>query len=144
MLKVLERACFGRRSERLHAGSLSEEQYALVFDENETGHQGAGRQGGGAVEDQACAATAQRLCAPSRTGRGDHRSGGSGRLRGAQRVMIGEDVSERLDVTPAKFRVIITRRPKYAYKGWDGVVQAAAPARIIESGIHSCAGQRVA
>ncbi|CDX21109.1 hypothetical protein MPL3356_340184 [Mesorhizobium plurifarium] len=24
---------------------------------------------------------------------------------------------------------------QYAYKGWDGVIQAAAPARIIESGI---------
>ena len=49
--------------------------------------------------------------------------------------MIGEDVSERLDVTPTKFRVIVTRRPKYVYKGRDGVIQAAAPARIIESGI---------
>ncbi|SCB62064.1 Transposase C of IS166 homeodomain-containing protein [Rhizobium aethiopicum] len=27
---------------------------------------------------------------------------------------IGEDVSERLDVVPAQFRVIVTRRPKYA------------------------------
>lgn len=27
---------------------------------------------------------------------------------------IGEDVSERLDVIPAQFRVIVTRRPKYA------------------------------
>ena len=52
-----------------------------------------------------------------------------------ERVLIGEDVSERLDVTPARFRVIVTRRPKYAYKGWDGIVQAATPARIIESGI---------
>ncbi len=27
---------------------------------------------------------------------------------------IGEDVSERLDVIPAQFRVLVTRRPKYA------------------------------
>jgi hypothetical protein len=27
---------------------------------------------------------------------------------------IGEDVSERLDVIPALFRVLVTRRPKYA------------------------------
>ena len=27
---------------------------------------------------------------------------------------IGEDVSERLDIIPAQFRVIVTRRPKYA------------------------------
>ena len=54
---------------------------------------------------------------------------------GLERVRIGEDVSERLDVTPAQFRVIVTRRPKYVYKGRDGVIQAAAPPRIIESGI---------
>src|ERR1700722_10369680 len=29
-------------------------------------------------------------------------------------TMIGEDVSERLDVIPAQFRVLVTRRPKYA------------------------------
>ena len=31
-----------------------------------------------------------------------------------ERVLIGEDVSERLDVTAANFRVIVTCRPKYA------------------------------
>jgi transposase len=54
---------------------------------------------------------------------------------GKQKVLIGEDVSERLDVVPAKFRVIVTRRPKYAFKNEDGVIQAAAPAHIIEAGI---------
>ncbi|ESX81722.1 hypothetical protein X756_31370 [Mesorhizobium sp. LSHC412B00] len=54
---------------------------------------------------------------------------------GLDRLLIGEDVSERLDVTPAKFRVIVTRRPKYAYRNHDGVFQAPAPAHIIESGI---------
>jgi len=29
----------------------------------------------------------------------------------------------------------VTRRPKYAFKGWEGVIQAVAPARIIESGL---------
>ena len=52
-----------------------------------------------------------------------------------EKVLIGEDVSERLDVTRAKFRVIVTRRPKYAYRNSDGVIQAAAPPHIIESGI---------
>ncbi len=28
---------------------------------------------------------------------------------------IGEDVSERLDIVPAQFRVIVTRRPKLSY-----------------------------
>jgi transposase len=54
---------------------------------------------------------------------------------GKQKVVIGEDVSERLDVVPAKFRVIVTRRPKYAFKNADGVIQAPAPAHIIEGGI---------
>ncbi|WP_316399583.1 IS66 family transposase, partial [Bradyrhizobium sp. 33ap4] len=54
---------------------------------------------------------------------------------GKQKVLIGEDVSERLDVVPAKFRVIVTRRPKYAFKNADGVIQAPAPAHIIEGGI---------
>lgn len=49
---------------------------------------------------------------------------------------IGEDVSERLDIIPAQFRVIVTRRPKYACRSCtDGVVQAPAPARLIPGGI---------
>ena len=49
---------------------------------------------------------------------------------------IGEDVSERLDVIPAQFRVLVTRRPKYACRTCEeGVVQAPAPARLIEGGL---------
>jgi transposase len=49
---------------------------------------------------------------------------------------IGEDTSERLDVIPAQFRVIVTHRPKFACRNCDGkVVQEAAPARLIASGI---------
>lgn len=49
---------------------------------------------------------------------------------------IGEDVSERLDIVPAQFRVLVTRRPKYACRACQGtVVQAAAPARLIEGGM---------
>ena len=49
---------------------------------------------------------------------------------------IGEDVAERLDVVPAQFRVIVTRRPKYACRACtDGVVQALAPARLIPAGL---------
>ena len=55
---------------------------------------------------------------------------------GAERHVIGEDVSERLDVIPAQFRVIVTRRPKYACRSCeDGVVQAPAPARLIPGGM---------
>ena len=49
---------------------------------------------------------------------------------------IGEDVSERIDIIPAQIRVLVTRRPKYACRGCEeGVVQAPAPARLIEGGL---------
>jgi transposase len=49
---------------------------------------------------------------------------------------IGEDQSERLDIVPAQFRVLVTRRPKYACRNCeDGVLQAPAPARLIEGGL---------
>ena len=55
---------------------------------------------------------------------------------GGLKHRIGEDVSERLDVIPAQFKVIVTRRPKYACAACAGeVVQAPAPERLIENGI---------
>jgi transposase len=52
------------------------------------------------------------------------------------RVKIGEDVSERLDMIPARFKVIVTRRPKYACRSCDGeVTQAPATEHLIEGGI---------
>lgn len=49
---------------------------------------------------------------------------------------IGEDVSERLDIVPVQLRVIVVRRPKYACRACeDVVVQAPAPARLIEGGL---------
>lgn len=49
---------------------------------------------------------------------------------------IGEDVSERLDVVPITFRVLVTRRPRYGCRGCESaVVQALAPSRIVEGGI---------
>jgi transposase len=49
---------------------------------------------------------------------------------------IGEDVSERLDIVPARFRVLVVRRPKYACRACEEVVvQAPAPARLIEGGL---------
>src|SRR5208337_1719712 len=50
--------------------------------------------------------------------------------------VIGEETSERLDVIPAQFRVIVTHRPKYACRGCEqAVVQAPAPERLIKSGL---------
>jgi transposase len=55
---------------------------------------------------------------------------------GCLRHVIGEDVSERLDIVPAQFRVIVTRRPKYACRSCEGgIAQAPAPAHIIAGGM---------
>lgn len=50
--------------------------------------------------------------------------------------VMGEDRSERLDIVPAQFRVIVTRRPKYACRSCEEVVvQAPALLRLVEGGI---------
>src|SRR5262249_49107240 len=70
-----------------------------------------------------------RIVDPPRQQHGEVRS------IGPAREFHGHDVSRRLDVTPAKFRVIVTRRPKYVYRNRDGVLQAPAPVPLIESGL---------
>jgi transposase len=62
---------------------------------------------------------------------------------GGELHLIGEDTSKRLDKVPAKITVIVTRRPTYACRtcertGADevaGIIQAPAPARLIEGGL---------
>jgi transposase len=50
--------------------------------------------------------------------------------------VIGEETSERLDVIPAQFQVIVTHRPKYACRACEqAVVQAPAPERLIKGGL---------
>jgi len=50
--------------------------------------------------------------------------------------VIGYDESEQLDVEPAKYFVLVTKREKRACKcGEGGVVSAPAPERIVEKGI---------
>src|SRR6478752_6590810 len=108
IVKTFERMLYGTRSERLRGERLDDEQIDFVFDEIETGVEGI---------EQVIEPEVPPGC------------------EDLEKVLIGEDVSERLDVTAAKFRVLVTRRPKYAYRGRDGVIQAPAPPHIIESGI---------
>ena len=50
--------------------------------------------------------------------------------------VIGEETSQRLDVIPAQFRVMVTHRPKYACRACEqAVVQAPAPERLIKGGL---------
>ncbi len=138
ILKAFDRARFGRRSEKLGSPTTDDEQQAFVFEEIETGIAAIRAQ----VNKGRERPEGKRPPRP-RKGFAPHLE----RIEvviepeelpehaGKQKVLIGEDVSERLDVMPAKFRVIVTRRPKYAFKNEDGVIQAAAPAHIIEAGI---------
>jgi transposase len=49
---------------------------------------------------------------------------------------IGADESQRLDIVPAQYRVIVTRRPKFACRACSGTVtQAPAPERLIKGGL---------
>jgi transposase len=61
---------------------------------------------------------------------------------GCELSRIGEDVSEKLDIVPAKMRVIRHIRPKYACKGCEGLEDASdtvkiapPPAQIIPKGL---------
>lgn len=137
IIKQLERARFGRRSEKLDA-----DQQAFAFEEVETGL--------GAIEaelDTARPANDRRRSGRSRKAFPAHLERvevviepesfacGCGNCRP---VRIGEDVSERLDVTPAKFRVIVTRRPKYGCAQCkEGVSQAPAADHLVEAGVPS-------
>ncbi len=50
--------------------------------------------------------------------------------------VIGEDTAERLDVIPAQYQVIVTHRPQYACRACEqGVVQVPAPERLIKGGL---------
>ncbi|MDW9419103.1 IS66 family transposase [Sinorhizobium meliloti] len=136
IMKVLQRTQNDKRSERLRLG-VNDEQVSFAFEEVETGLSAIRSELDRAAKDK-----------PKRAPR--PRKGFAAHLErieeviepeipagceGLAKVLIGEDRSERLDVVPPKFRVIVTRRPKYAFRGSDGVVQALAPAHIIEGGL---------
>ncbi len=138
LLAKLKRARFGRKSER-----LADEQLHFAFEELEASI---------ATNE----AEADKRSPDLREKRAARRRAGRGRLpahlprvevvlapehtacpccRGPL-VAIGHDTSERLDVIPARFRVLVTKRPKLACRACEGVVvQAPAPARLIEGGM---------
>jgi transposase len=138
IIKELQRHRFGRRAE-----SLPEDQMLLGLEEVEQ----AAAAGAAQAEETAPAARAGRA-AKRRMNRGslpahlpriesivDIDDKACPCCRNALHC-IGEDRSERLDIVPAQFRVLVVRRPKYACRACeDVVVQAPAPARLIEGGI---------
>ena len=57
---------------------------------------------------------------------------------GKDTVVIGYEQSEQLDVEPARFFVVVTRREKRACRGCaEGVSAAPLPARIVDKGLVS-------
>lgn len=124
LVAAFKRAAFGRKSEKSDPG-----QFELALEDLETAIAAVH------AEEEADAPAARRSSKPRAVNRGalpEH-------LPRIEEVIdpesltcacsgclhcIGEDVSERLDVVPAQFRVIVTRRPKYACRACtDGVIQ---------------------
>jgi transposase len=141
----LKRAQFGRKSER-----VTDDQLALALDELETAAAKAEAEAEKADPERKAAATRKRRA--SRDQKFDHLPHEEVVIEpesktcpccGGELHAIGEDVSKRLDKVPAKVRVIVTRRPKYACRtcektGADevaGIIQAPAPARLVEGGL---------
>jgi transposase len=138
IIKALQRHRFGRRAE-----TLPIDQLELALEEVE--------QGEAEADAKVEAAAPEKKTERARTRR-TNRGSLPGHLPRIETIVdiedktcpccqgvlhqIGEDVSERLDVIPAQFRVLVTRRPKYACRACEeGVVQAPAPARLIEGGL---------
>jgi transposase len=137
LLVKLQRMQFGRKSER-----LPDEQLQLGFEDLE---QGIARND--AEAEKRDPELRDRRAAKRRASRGalpahlprieitlapEHSTCPCCR---AAMTVIGEDTSERLDVVPAQYRVIVTRRPKLLCRACAGMVQHPAPARLIAGGI---------
>lgn len=138
IIRAMQRHRFGRRAE-----SWPEEQLLLAIEEAEQDEAADHAETEAAVPVEKAERTAKR-----RTNRGTLPA----HLPRVEQVVdvesttcpccsgmlhrVGEDVSERLDVVPAQVRVLVVRRPKYACRACqDVVVQAPAPARLIEGGL---------
>jgi transposase len=138
IIKEMQRHRFGRRAE-----TLPEDQMLLALEEVEQTDAGAAAQTEGQSDPEREKAAKKR-----RRNRGalpahlprieslvdvEHKACPC--CRGLLHK-IGEDVSERLDIVPAQFRVLVVRRPKYSCRACeDVVVQSPAPARLIEGGL---------
>src|SRR5262252_5507458 len=145
IIAEIRRAHFGRKSEK-----INDDQLALALEELETTFAKAE-----AAEEKTDPAVKAARVATRRASRGDNidhlpheevviepESKVCPCCGGALHV-IGQDVSKRLDRVPAKLRVVVTRRPKYACRSCEkngadnvaGVIQAPAPARLIVGGL---------
>jgi len=138
LLAKLRRMQFGRKSER-----LPEEQLLFAFEEIEAtlaeGAAEAGKQSPTLRAQQAQRGRANRGHLPAHLPRVEqvlHPERDTCPCCHGALVEIGADIAERLDVIPAQFRVLVTKRPKLACRTCPGVVlQAAAPERLVPGGL---------
>lgn len=137
LVEALRKALFGRKPEK-----VVPEQFELALEDIETG-----------IAQIEAEGEANLLVTPTQTSMPRQSNRGSlpkhlPRIEeliapertdcgcGAERHVIGEGISERLDIVPAQFRVIVTRRPKYACRSCEeGIVPAPAPAHLIPGGM---------
>ena len=145
IIAEIRRAHFGRKSER-----ITDDQLWLALEELETSL--AKAEAEEEKDDPALKAAGKRKRRASRDENLDRLPHEEVVIEPESKVcpccggelhVIGEDTSKRLDKVPAKVRVIVTRRPKYACRSCEktgadtvaGVIQAKAPARLIEGGL---------
>src|SRR5262245_3219749 len=141
----MRRAMFGRRSER-----IDDDQLALALEALETEY--AKTEAHAEKANAALKSERTKKRRASRNANLDHLPHEEVVIEPESKVcpccneplhVIGEDVSRRLDKQPAKLTVIVMRRPKLACRqcektGGDevaGIIQAAAPPRLIEGGL---------
>lgn len=139
LLKKLQRAQFGRRSER-----LDPEQMQLALEDIETSLAAGDAEAGktGAPDEPAGQRRKRRInrgALPAQLPRIHITLAPESTVcpccQGPMHV-IGEDTAQRLDVVPAQYRVVVTHRPKYGCRACESVVvQAPAPERLIKAGL---------
>ena len=136
LLRQLQRMQFGRRSEK-----LDPDQFNLALEDLEQAVAASE-----AEQEKADPALHQARSEKRRAGRGalpehlprveivvEPEDTACPCCGGAMHV-IGEDRSQRLDVIPAHYQVIVTRRPKYACRTCQGAVVQAPGAGAADRG----------
>lgn len=128
IIKELQRARFGRRSER-----LDPDQMALALEE----HEADASQANEAKHPSAPVAPARRKPLPDHLPREEQLldvDNDNCSYCGTELHRIGESISQMLDYVPATLRVVRICRPKYACRQCGRIEQMPAPSRVITGG----------
>lgn len=137
LVKAFKQALFGRKSEK-----IDQDQFELALEDIETATEAVNARQD--TDEAAPAAKTKKTRAANRGSLPKHLPRIENIIEpedkhctcGGRLHVIGEDVSERLDVIPAQFQVIVTRRPKYACRSCqDGITQMPAPPHLVPAGL---------